>query len=400
MTQLATLPAPARAGSDRPWLPATLVLALGTFAMGTDSFVVAGILPQIASGLHASVAAAGQTVTVFALTYALAAPVLAGLTHAVPRRALMTAALVLFALANMGAALAPDLPVLLAARVLAALGAASFTPAASAAAVALAGAERRGRALSVILGGLAVGTVLGVPAGTALGQHAGWRASLVFIAAVTGCALILLRALLPALPTPPPVPMRERFAVLADRRIVAALAVTVVSAAGGIMVYTYIARVLAGAHLIGSSLTLALLVWGAGGSIGAFGSGWCGDRFGSRVTVAGALGGIVLALAGLGFAHHAALALPAMFVGGAACWSVTAPINHRLTGLAPAAPGVVISFNSSGVYLGQAFGALCGGLLLGHGLFGHAVGARELCVIGAAAVAATLVLHLATDRPH
>jgi predicted MFS family arabinose efflux permease len=128
------------------------VLALGTFAMGTDSFVLAGILPQLASGLAIPESAAGQVVTAFALTYGLAAPFIAAATARGPRKALLGLALALFALANLGSALAPDLPMLLATRI-------------------VAGAAQRGRALSIVLGGLTVGTVFGVPIGTALGQH-------------------------------------------------------------------------------------------------------------------------------------------------------------------------------------------------------------------------------------
>jgi len=121
---------PAGGGSLRT----VAVLAVGSFAMGTDSFVLAGILPNIAAGLHVSTAAGGQTITVFALTYALAAPLLAGITGALPRKPLMLAALVLFVLANLASAAAPSLGLLLAARVAGGLGAALYTPNASAAA--------------------------------------------------------------------------------------------------------------------------------------------------------------------------------------------------------------------------------------------------------------------------
>ncbi len=108
---------PAGGGSLRP----VAVLAVGSFAMGTDSFVLAGILPNIAGGLHVSTAAAGQTITVFALTYALTAPLLAGITGALPRKPLMLAALGLFVLANLASAAAPTLALLLVARVAAGL---------------------------------------------------------------------------------------------------------------------------------------------------------------------------------------------------------------------------------------------------------------------------------------
>ncbi|KAA9165590.1 MFS transporter [Amycolatopsis acidicola] len=370
-------------------LAPVLVLAVGTFAMGTDSFVLAGILPQLASGLRVSEASAGQVVTAFALTYAVTAPFLAAATGKVRRKTLLTFGLSLFIAANLASIAATGLPFLLLARIAAALGAALFTPTASAAAVALAGAERRGLALSIILGGLAVGTVFGVPAGTALGQHFGWQASLLFIAAVALVALAALLVTLPTLPLPPVVRLRDRLALLVDRRVLGIVAVTTLASAAGIIVYTYLARILLDtAGISGSALTAALLAWGIGGSTGAFGSGWLTDRHGPRRTLVLAIGILALSLLGLGFAPTAGLTPPLMAVTGAAAWSVATPNNHRLTGLAPESPSVVISANSSGIYLGQALGAAAGGLVLTAG-----GGAEVLCVAGATVAAAAFALN-------
>jgi predicted MFS family arabinose efflux permease len=384
---------PATADASR-WVAPVLVLALGSFAMGTDSFILAGILPQLASGLRVSEGAAGQVVTAFALTYAISAPFLAAATGKVPRKALMTVALTLFVAANFASAAAPTLPLLLLARIAAAVGAALFTPTASAAAVALAGPARRGQALSIILGGLAVGTVFGVPAGTAIGQHLGYQASLLFVVAVALVALVALLMTLPALPIPPVVPMNHRLALLVDRRILLIVAVTTVATGASILVYTYIAQILAStAHLTGTGLAVALLGWGIGGSLGAFGSGWLTDRYGANRTLLLAITGLGLTLLGLGYASSPALVLPLMAVNGAASWAVAAPSNHRLTGLAPTLPSVVISFNSSGIYVGQALGASTGGLLLAH----HST-AISHCVIAAAAAGVALCLQILTTR--
>lgn len=263
-----------------------VVLALGSFAMGTDSFVLAGILPQLAGGLQVSQSAAGQVITTFALTYALAAPLLAAVTSRLPRKPLMLVALLLFVGANLASAAAPSLTVLLVARVAAGLGAALYTPTASAAAVSLAGPERRGQALSIILGGLTVGTVFGVPAGTAIGQHVSWQASLIFVAVVGAAALLGLLVTLPALATPAPVPMSQRFGLLVNRRVLAIVAVMTLASAASIIVYTYIAQILdETAHITGTGLAVALLAWGLGGTAGAFGSGWLTDHYGAQRTL-------------------------------------------------------------------------------------------------------------------
>jgi len=385
-----TAPARPAGGSLRP----VAVLAVGSFAMGTDSFVLAGILPNIAGGLHVSTAAAGQTITVFALTYALAAPLLAGITGTLPRKPLMLAALGVFVLANLASAAAPSLGLLLAARVAAGLGAALYTPNASAAATALVEPARRGRALAMVLGGLTVGTVLGVPVGTAIGQQISWQASLVFVAVVGLVALLGILATLPSLALPPAVPVRARFALLGNRRVLAIVAVMLLASAASISVYTYVAVVLAHtAHITGTTLAVVLLVWGAGGAVGAFGSGALTDRYGPGRTLLLAITTLTGTLAALTVASSVPVVFVVMAVNGAAAWAVATPNNHRLTALAPALPGVVISLNSSGIYLGQALGAAAGGLLLDHQLTPDL-----LPLVGAALGVVALTAHLLTLR--
>ena len=374
-----------------------VVLALGSFAMGTDSFVLAGILPQLAGGLQVSQSAAGQVITTFALTYALAAPLLAAVTSRLPRKPLMLVALLLFVGANLASAAAPSLTVLLVARVAAGLGAALYTPTASAAAVSLAGPERRGQALSIILGGLTVGTVFGVPAGTAIAQHVSWQASLIFVAVVGAAALLGLLVTLPALATPAPVPMSQRFGLLVNRRVLAIVAVMTLASAASIIVYTYIAQILdETAHITGTGLAVALLAWGLGGTAGAFGSGWLTDHYGAQRTLLAALTVLSATLAALGYAHSTALVLMLMLMAlnGAAAWAVATPNNHRLTALVPRLPTVVISYNSSGIYLGQALGSALGGLLLAHG-----TSASTLCLVGTVLGLCALGSHLLLRRP-
>ena len=147
-----------------------LVLTLGTFAIGTGTFIVTGILGGVSEDLSVSVSAAGYLVTVFAVAYAVGSPILVSATGRMARRRLLVAALILFALANGAAAFAPTFSTLLVTRVLAALGAAVLTPVAGAVAAELAPSEQRGRALSLVLGGLSVSWVIGIPLGTMIGD--------------------------------------------------------------------------------------------------------------------------------------------------------------------------------------------------------------------------------------
>ncbi|MGH3123887.1 MAG: MFS transporter, partial [Streptosporangiaceae bacterium] len=173
------------------------VLALGTFAIGTDGFVIAGILPGIARDVHTTAAAAGLLVTAFALAYAIAAPVLTAAAARFGRRNVLVAGMAVLAAANLAAAAAPGYHALMAARVAAALGAALYSPIAMATAVQLSPPAERGRALSLVLAGMTVSLVAGVPAGSLLGSLASWRWTFILVAALAALCGLGVRILLP-----------------------------------------------------------------------------------------------------------------------------------------------------------------------------------------------------------
>jgi len=150
-------------------------MALGTFAIGTEGFMIAPLLPSLAGDLSVSTATAGQLVTIFALTYALSSPVLTALTGSINRRRLLVLSMIGFALANAVAWAAKDYWSLMAARVLLALAAGLYVPSANALAGALVGPERRGAALAIVSGGTTIAVALGVPLGAIVGARFGWR---------------------------------------------------------------------------------------------------------------------------------------------------------------------------------------------------------------------------------
>src|ERR1019366_4788800 len=152
-----------------------LPLTIGSFALGLDAFVVAGILPIMSANLHHSVSAIGQMVTVFTLSYALLSPVFSTLLTGRSLRAVLLVALVVFTAGNVLTAMSSALP---GARAVAGIGAGLYSPMSVAAAAGLVPAERRGRALAMITGGMSSGVVLGVPIGLALAQAMGWRATI------------------------------------------------------------------------------------------------------------------------------------------------------------------------------------------------------------------------------
>jgi predicted MFS family arabinose efflux permease len=170
------------------------------------------------------------------------------------------------------------------------MGAAMYSPTATAVAASLVPAEQRGRALAIVVAGLSGATALGAPLGTALSGLGGWRVTMAFVTLVGAVAAIFIWRFMPALSNPPATTLRQRLAPLRDRRVVPVLLTTLIAYAGFFTVYTYIASVFAratGGHA--SSLALLLLIWGVAATIGNFVAGTLIDRFGNRHVINGAL---------------------------------------------------------------------------------------------------------------
>ncbi len=369
---MTTLSATARTTHRPPTLARTAVLALGTFAVGTDAFVVAGFLPAMAHSLHVSPATAGQSVTVFAIAYAVLAPVLATCTARLPRRTLLVAALLVLGAANLLSALAPNLPALLAARVLAAAGAAAYTPTAGAVGAALVRPELRARALAVVIGGLTVATALGVPLGELAGRLLGWRSALGLVAAL--CLLVALGVglIMPQLPGNPRVPLRTRLAAVRRPGVLAVLPLTVLGMAASYTVYAYSVPLLRAVGVGAGGVLPMLFLYGLGAVPGNLLAGWATDRFGAVPVLAAGYLGVAFSLALLGWAAAAHLSAPLLvavlvLAWGAGTWTQTPPQQHRLIAAAPAHAPLVISLNASAIYLGIGAGTALGGLTLGAG---------------------------------
>ncbi len=261
--------------------PRILLLALGMFALGTDAFVVAGVLPVIARETQVTEGLAGQLVTVFSLTYGLSAPVLAALAGRWSRNRVLVIALAAFCLSNIGSALAPTFTILMLTRILTGCFAALYAPLAYTTGTTLAVPEKRGQALSLVLGGLVIATVLGSPLGTWVGEHFGWRLSFGLVALLAGVACTAL--LLYSLPRPAaaPVPsLKTRLAPIREPRLLLALSPTLFGNLGLYMVYTYLALLLQ-QNMHVTAVSGLLIVFGLGTASGNWVSGIVADRLGS-----------------------------------------------------------------------------------------------------------------------
>ncbi|MFJ1589682.1 MFS transporter [Kitasatospora albolonga] len=353
----------------RPRTPGWLAgLFVATLALGTDEFVIAGLLPELATDLHISQGTAGQLITVFALVFALGAPVMAVLLAPYPRRRVLLTALAVFTLANLAAAAAPTFGSLAALRAVAGLAAAVVSSTAFAVAAQAAPPGRQGRYLSVVTAGLTVALFTGVPVGAWAGALFGWRSTFVLIAVVALSATAVLAAGLPRLEGTPAGGLDERLSPLRDARVLRLVLAVFLSGAGGLMFYSYLAALLEQQRGDTTALPWVLLLVGAVGVPSAFLGGRLADRYGGRRSRLIVIGGHAAALAATG----ALLALDSpmlILMLGIAAWSVFAwalnpPLQASTVEAAPQAPMTAISLNISGLYLGTAVAAGIGGIIV------------------------------------
>ncbi|SDL36641.1 Predicted arabinose efflux permease, MFS family [Nonomuraea maritima] len=362
-------------------------LALGNFAIGTGMFVTAGLLPPISADLGVSTSAAGQLMTVFALAYAVLSPVLAAVTARLSRKTLLLLALAVFVVGSVLTALAPTYGLVLATRVVAAAGAAMFTPTASGVANALTEPSRRGRALALVMGGMTVSSAIGVPLGTWLGGAVSWRATIWLVAALGVIGFIGVAAMVPRVTVETSGRLWERFAPLADRRVLAVLGTQLLAFASVFSAYTYIGS------LFDLPLTAVLWAWGIGGVVGNQLGGRLTDTYGPRRMV---FIGLVFTALFLALIPVANLALPVAlvwaFVWGGLGWMVAPTQQFRTVSVVPGNVPIGLGLLSSAQYVGVFAAGIAGGAAL------DTFGRTGVVVLATALGLLNIVFTLATYR--
>ncbi|HVL83852.1 MAG TPA: MFS transporter [Pseudonocardia sp.] len=341
------------------------VLAGGNFAVGTGAFVIVGVLPAVARDVGVGVGTAGQLMTVYALTYAVAAPLLVSVLGRFRRRTVLLAALAVFLAGNVLALLAPGFALLAAGRLVSAVGGAMYTPTSLAAAASLAAEAQRGRALALAFSGLPVATVLGVPLGTVVGEALGWRWSFGLVVALAAAGAVAVAAAVRRIEDPPLFPLRAWRALLARRGLVPAVAVTWLQATAQFTVITYLAALLAGeVGLGGTAIAALLLVNGVAGVAGTALGGSVADRWPAGPTLAASIVLLAAALATFGVVADPVTAAVALVVWGVAGWGFNPVQQQRLVRLHPPSAGATLALNASVLYLGSATGAVLGAAVL------------------------------------
>jgi len=367
--------------------PRLAILAAGLFVVGTNAFVIAGLLPDIAATLGVTPGEVGYSITDYSLVVAIGAPALSILLPRLSRSVLMSVGLAFVAVGTLLAASAPDLTAFTLGRVVAALGGAALVPAATAAAASLAPVERRGRAIAVVAIGFTAASAFGAPLGTAIAAGGGWRIPLFGLAALAAVLSAAMALGVRNVPLGTPVGVRRRFAVLADRRVLLTLVATLFVLCGFNVVYIFSSAVTA--EVTGGSgalLAVLLLIFGISGVVGNLVAGRLTDRYGNRRVTVPFLGIQVVVLAVLPFASGSLVATGVLFaIWGASANAATLPIQHRLIEIDPATAGVALSWYSTAMYAGIAVAPPVGAAALAIG------GASLVPIVGAAAILLALL---------
>ncbi|KWE48174.1 MFS sugar transporter [Burkholderia ubonensis] len=374
---------------------ALLALTISAFAIGTTEFVIVGLIPTIAADLAVTLPSAGLLVSLYALSVAIGAPLLTALTGRVPRKTLLAGLMALFTVGNLVAWQAPGYESLIVARILTGLAHGVFFSVGSIIATTLVPKDKAASAIATMFSGMTVAFVAGIPLGTFIGQHFGWRATFLIVALFGLVAFLGAVAFVPRrLPQTEPAPLARQFRVLAQPRLLLVFAMTAVGYGGSLIAFTYMAPLLEQiAGFTPSQVSLVLVGYGV--SV-AFGNVW-GGKLADRVGPVKALKRIFLLLAVVLLAltftvHYAWLAVLTMLAWGAVAFGnvpgLQVYVVKQARHFAPDAADVASGFNIAAFNLGVAGGSSLGGLIVAHVGLGHTPWIAAVVTLGAFALTA------------
>ncbi|MFI6624698.1 MFS transporter [Streptomyces sp. NPDC050528] len=341
------------------------VLSAGTFLMGTTEFVIAGLLPEIADDLHVSVSHAGLLITAFAAGMIVGAPVMAIATLRLPRRSTLILALVVFSLGHLAAALSSSFALVLAARVVTALATGTFWCVAALVATTAAGPAATSRALGMLLGGLTVANVAGVPLGAWLGQLSGWRGPFWVLAALSAAAATVIGRYIPADERSEAPSVRAEFAALRDVRVWLTLSSMTLLMGGVLATYTYVSPLLTErAGIPHGAVPLVLTGYGLGALLGTTVGGRLGDRRPLATLITSSVTTTLVLLLLTFFSPSPVAAVVLVTLMGMTGFAATPVLGALALRFSRSAPTLVSGLSGSAPNVGIAIGSWTAGIAL------------------------------------
>lgn len=371
----------APASSPAPWdasRPATpqglklilaiFALAVGGFGIGTTEFAAMGLLPNISEGMDVSIPRAGWLISAYAMGVVVGAPLLAVISAKMPRKQLLIALMIAFAVGNFLSVLAPTFPLLLASRFIAGLPHGAYFGIAALVAASMVDPLKQARAISMVMLGLSVANVIGVPLSTWLGQTLDWRAAFVVVAALGVLTATLVTLFVPMQPTPPQAGLRSELSALRVPQVWLTLLIATVGFGGTFAVYSYISETMTKVAGFGEGampLILALYGFGMviGNIIGGRGADW--NPMGMLYI------GIIVMIGVLIAFHFAAeskmTAIPGIFLVSIFTSCLFPAVQMRLMSFATEGRSLASSLIHSAFNIANALGAWLGGLVIAQG---------------------------------
>lgn len=369
---------------------ALLALTLAAFAIGTTEFVIVGLIPTIATDLGVALPSAGLLVSLYALGVAIGAPILTAITGRVPRKPLLVGLMALFTVGNLVAWLAPGYATLILARLLTGLAHGVFFSVGSIVATSLVPREKAASAIATMFSGMTVAFVTGIPLGTFIGQHFGWRTTFLAVAVFGLVAMIGAQSLVPRnIAHATPAPLRRQLRVLLQPRLLLVYAMTAVGYGGSLIAFTFLAPILEDiSGFRPQMVSLVLLAYGVSVAIGNVWGGRLADRRGPVSALKVIFGALALVLLVLTFTASSPwlVVLTVLAWGAVAFGNVPALqvyVVRQAEQVAPDATDVAAGFNISAFNLGVAGGSWAGAQVVAHLGLAHTPWIAALVTLGA-----------------
>jgi DHA1 family inner membrane transport protein len=365
-------------------------LFIAAFAFGTTEFVIAGVLPQVAEGLDISVPTAGYLVSGYALGIAIGGPLLTIATARLSRKTLLIGILVAFVVGQFACALAPDFASMLAIRVIVAVAHGAFFGVGMVVAIGLVREDQRGMAVALILAGLTVSNIVGVPAGAAIGNAFGWRATFwaMFILGLVALAAMVLLLPRTAGAVTQPAGFLNEVKVLGRQQVWTTLIIMLMLMMCQFVPFTYIAPLLQEVTgLDAATVPWVLLANGVGATIGV----WLGGKLADWKLMPSLIVLLVIQAAVIGTMYlvspYPVPMVIVIIIWGGLNFAVGTPIQTRILSWTADAPNLASSLIPAGFNVGIAFAAFIGGVILNAGY-----GYRDLPLVGVAAMIAAVAV--------
>lgn len=372
------------------------LLALTMFIIGTDGFIIAGVLKEIASSANVSVSVAGQLITIFSITYAIFGPISASILGNIDRKFILIGSLLVFTVGNLIVALTSNYFLLVIGRIISALGASTLTPAATMIAGIISPTEDRGKNISLVFCGITIATIIGVPLGTFASEVFGYQSVFLIISILGAIMSVILSKVFSRLPAPPKVSIMQRILAIKIKGAAPTLLVSVIVFLSAFTVYSYSSVYFNNKGIVDSKiLSRVLLAFGIGGTIGNILGGYLTDKLGPKNNIIISLLGLSLSFILLSLCGNTLILIISLtFVWGIFGWLLSPSQQYRLMMLGGARSQVLISWNSSSMYLGIGLSGILGAFIINN------LGVQSLTWIGSGgALLAVLLVILTYTTP-